>query len=311
MTEETTATSEPLSDDALQSSVANLLEDPKPETKAEPQAQTVELETDKTEETHTAEPEEKQSKQLAPEVQESINKRIAKEVHKRKALESALEAEIKKREHLETKVVEPSEDNKTPSDLSEMTSEQLGKADQEAREYMVWASNGPLTDGYEASDSNGETKYFSPEEIQETYNHFNKRVLLEIPQAKQEKQNLVNKLNAVAVANPVLQDQESEEYKTYSQVWTSKDYATLRSHPNGPEMCWLIVKGLIQKGSAPKLAPPVELPKTAPKVPVVPAPGRAKLISKQPKVNTALSEADYQAASEGDLESAISKLITN
>lgn len=310
MSEEQKATSEPLSDDELQNSVADLLE-PKQETVTEPEAQKAEL-TANNEEQETAVEEEKPSKQLSPEIQKSIDKRIAKEVSKRKALEAELEAERQKREHLETKVVEPKEKVEVPTDLKDMTADQLNEADKEAREYMVWASNGPMQNGYEATDANGEPKYFSPEEIAETYNHYNKRVLLEIPQAKQAKQDLVNKLNAIAIANPILQDENSTEYKTFSKVWTSKEYAQLKHQDNGPEMCWLIVNGLLNKNSRQltPMTPPSGVPKTAPKVPVAPAPARAKLISKQPKTQSALTEADYKAAESGDLDAAIAKLIS-
>jgi hypothetical protein len=310
MTEEIKAASEPISDDKLLETVTGILE-PKAEKVEEPKAQEAEL-TANNEEQEPAVEDEKPSKQLSPEIQKAIDKRIAKEVSKRKALEAELETEREKREHLEHKVTDPKKEVEVPTDLRDMTQQQLLEADNEAREYMVWANNGPLQDGYETTDANGETKYFSPEEIQETYNHFHQRVLLEIPKAQQAKQGLVNKLNAIAIANPVLQDESSEEYKTFAQVWTSKEYAQLKHQDNGPEMCWLMVKGLLNKQSISPLMPkpPSNIPKTAPKVPVAPAPARAKLISKQSKTQSTLTEADYKAAESGDLDAAIAKLIS-
>jgi hypothetical protein len=310
MTEETKATSEPISDDKILETVTGILE-PKAEKVEEPKAQPAELTAEKKEETESAE-QESTSKQLAPEVQDSINKRIAKEVSKRKALEEELESHKAKISALENQVTQKKEDVEIPSDLSEMTPEQLADADREAREYMVWANSGPLRDGYESTDEKGETRYFSPEEIQETYNHFNKRVLLEIPQVQQTKQKLMQKLDAVCLANPILQDENSEAYKTFKKVWQSKEYASLRQSENGPEVCWLITKGMIQDNPWSKMPKgvPKDIPKTAPKIPVAPAPSRAKLLSSIKKANASLTEADYKAAEAGDLDAAIAKLIS-
>lgn len=310
MTEENMATSEPISDDKILETVTGILE-PKTEKVDEPKAQPAELTAEKKEKTESAE-QESTSKQLAPEVQDSINKRIAKEVSKRKALQEELEAHRAKISALENQVTQKKEDVQIPVDLSEMTPDQLEEADREAREYMVWANSGPLRDGYETTDDKGETKYFSPEEIQETYNHFNKRVLLEIPQVQQTKQKLMQKLDAVCFANPILQDEGSVAYKTFKQVWQSKEYASLRHSENGPEVCWLITKGMLQDNPLLKMpqAVPKNVPKTAPKVPVAPAPSRAKLLSSLKKASASLTEADYKAAEAGDLDAAIAKLIS-
>ena len=73
----------------------------------------------------------------------------------------------------------------------------------------------------------------------------------------------------------------------------------------------VIVKGLLNNDPSrlTPLQPPKGVPQTAPRVPVAPAPARAKLLSKQQKAQSALTEEDYQAASQGDLDSAIQKLI--
>lgn len=311
MTEETKATSEPISDEQLLESVSGIL-DPKTEPEQPvKEVEQAELTAEKKEENQSVE-QESTSKQLAPEVQDSINKRIAKEVSKRKALQEELDAQKAKIATLENQVTQKKEDIEVPLDLSEMTPEQLAEADREAREYMVWANSGPLRDGYESTDANGETKYFSPEEIQETYNHFNKRVLLEIPQVQQNKEKLMQKLNAVSLANPILQDENSEAYQTFKKVWQSKEYASLRHSENGPEVCWLITKGMLQDNPWSKMPKgvPKTIPKTAPKIPVAPAPSRAKLLSAHKKANVGLSEADYKAAEAGDLDAAIAKLIS-
>lgn len=263
--------------------------------------------------TNTAE-EKSEKPEISPEVQKSIDKRIAKEVSKRKALEEQLAVQEQKVQMLEGKVKDTPQEVSVPTDLRQMSADQLQEEDRKGREYMVWASEGPLQNGYETTDENGESKYYSPEEIQETYNYYNKRVLLDIPQAHQSKQEIAQKLNAIAVANPVLQDENSEEFKTYKKVWQSKEYQNLQTLENGPQMAWLITKGILGQTEAvagkpvKNLTAPNFTP-TAPKVPVAPAPSRAQSMSKQSKTIGGLSEADFDRAKQGDLESVVAKLI--
>jgi hypothetical protein len=281
------------------------IEDPQPEAA---------LTTENEEQINTTE--EKSEKQdISPEVQKSIDKRIAKEVSKRKALEEQLAEQQQKVQMLEGKITETPQTQSVPTELTQMSVDQLQEEDRKGREYMVWASEGPLQNGYETTDEKGETKYYSPEDIQETYNYYNKRVLLDIPQAHQHKQGVAQKLNAVALANPVLQDESSTEFKTFKKVWQSKEYQSLQSLDNGPQMAWLLTKGILDQtvaevGKPVKNLTPPNFTPTAPKVPVAPAPSRAKSISKQSNGSIGgLTEEDFAKAKSGDLESVVAKLI--
>ena len=311
MTDEKTATSELQSDDDLVASVSTLMEE-NPQPVAEDSAKT-ELTENEEQETTVEEVQEEKS-ELDPHVQKSIDKRIAKEVSKRKAKEDQISELQKKVELLEGKITTETIQPKAPTDLDAMTQTQLQDVEKEAKEYILWANEGPLHDGYEATDEKtGESKFYSPEEIRETYNYFNKRVLLDIPEAQQKRVVLAEKLNAVAIANPVLQDEATEEYKMFKKVWTSKEYESLKNHDNGAEMCWLMVQGLLGDSSKKQIkpiSPPNFVPPPAPNLPVSPAPSRAKSISKQSKAGkTSLSEQDYQAVAQGDLVDAVSKLM--
>lgn len=306
MSDENTAESEPSQEsgvDLLQEISSELIpeaveqkavgENPKPTELAE------------TEEKSQSEP----TAKVDPVIQQSIDKRIAKEVRKRKELESELEKEKAKSNALESQYKGAGEIPKTSVELSDMTPAELDQADKEAREYMVWAMNGPMENGYETTDANGESKFYEPEEIKEIYQHYHQKAMLDIPDAKNQKSTVANKLNNLALDNPVLQDEDSIEYQEFKKVWTSADFKALRNTPQGADYAWAIAKGNLSEG----LKKPTFIPKSptalAPKVPVAPAPSRAKPMQSQSKTNE-LTEQDYANAGAGNIDDAVAKLLS-
>ena len=78
--------------------------------------------------TNTAE-EKSEKPEISPEVQKSIDKRIAKEVSKRKALEEQLAVQEQKVQMLEGKVKDTPQEVSVPTDLRQMSADQLQEED--------------------------------------------------------------------------------------------------------------------------------------------------------------------------------------
>tara|TARA_R110002167_G_scaffold337245_3_gene544697 strand:- start:13689 stop:14603 length:915 start_codon:yes stop_codon:yes gene_type:complete len=246
------------------------------------------------------------TKKLDPVVQQSIDKRIAKEVRKRKDLEAELESERARVTALESQVTQTGEAKKSV-ELADMTPAQLVQADKEAREYMVWAMDGPMENGHEGTDADGESKFYEPEEIKEIYQHYHRKALLDIPEAQNQKQTIARKLNQIAEEHPELQDEGSIEYKTFKEVWLSPDFAQMRGSSKGVDYAYAIARGRVsEKLKAPEFTPQLA-PLRAQRVPMTSAPSRPRVHGKQE--TTSLSDDDFNRAGAGQIDDIVAKLL--
>ena len=133
-------------------------------------------------------------------------------------------------------------------------------------------------------------------------------VLIKIPEARKKADRAVESLNRVAERYPELQDDKSEDFQRFAQVWNSEVVKAARS-VSSEDAAWLVayvVEGM--KGGKSKPAP--EPPKSSPpKIPVSTAPAGPSPIRGGSKGVTTLSESDFQQAANGDLDSVVAKLL--
>jgi len=248
-------------------------------------------------------------------VQEKIDKRIAKITAKSKQRETALEAELvqAKREVEELRESDKSSDQETPvvsGDIKTMTADDLSKMDQTAREFIVWANKGPLDEGFEGQDEDGETRYYSPEEIKEQYNYYQEKVLVEIPKAREEKVKLARQLDDLARINTALQDDSSEEFRIFKEIYTDPSFQAVKAgHPDPVGTAWMMTLGKLNSPREPVTGVPSQDPGPPPQIPVQPAPSRPSPIGTAGKEIQELSEDDFERAKHGDVEGAVAKLL--
>lgn len=308
MTDNNKAESEPKSDDLLNEITSELVDDVKSNAKEE--TQPAELPAENKED--NKQPEQETEKPVIDSVvQASIDKRIAKEVSKRKKLETELAEAKAKAEILENQASTKTEsDTISDTTLENMSPEQLDTADKEAREYMVWAMNGPMEEGFETTDKNGETKYYSPEEIKENYQFYHRRAMLDIPEQKRKQQNIAGKLDALAKEYPALQNPDSKEYQAFKEVWQSAEFADMKNNMHAPQLAWYISQGKSAVGNKQptQMKPPTYVPTApAPKIPTAPAPSRAKVYNKAE--TREINATDIERIQDGKIDDVVAKLL--
>jgi hypothetical protein len=317
MTDEKNATPEQESGDEFLSEVTDeLIEAPVTETeKSEADGPKTEV-TDNDDDSADANQSGNEREKLPDAVQEKIDKRIAKITAKSKQRETALEAEL---EEARSKVEELRESDKSSNqetpvvsgDIKAMTADDLSKMDQAAREFIVWANKGPLEEGFEGTDEEGETKYYSPEEIKEQYNYYQEKVLIEIPQAREGKAKLARQLDNLAQINPALQDDSSEEFRVFREIYTDPSFQAVKAgHPDPVGTAWMMTLGKLNSPREKDPFVPSQDPGPPPQVPVQPAPARPSPIGTVGKEIQELSEDDFERAAYGDVEGAVAKLLT-
>ena len=319
MSEEKNVQSEHQSDDEFLAEVTDeLIDAPLVAETENPEAESPQTEvTDNDDNKAQADSSESEREKLPEAVQEKIDKRIAKITAKSKQKEAELQAELDeaKREVDELKDTDSPSSKKTPSvngDLNAMTADELSNLDKEAREFIVWASKGPLEEGFEGQDENGETNFYSPEEIKEQYNYYQEKVMVDIPNAREAKAGLARKLDDLAQANPALQDDSSEEFRVFREIYTDPNFQAVKAnHPDPVATAWEMTLGRMH--SSP-MSPPVgsvpQVPSTPPQVPLDPSPARPAPIGTTATSDPVLTEADFERAESGDLDGVVAKLLT-
>jgi hypothetical protein len=250
---------------------------------------------------------------LDAKTQASIDRRISKEVAKRKELEVELETERAYARELKEKAQGKSEQTSVPINPDDpymgLSGGDLDAKDTEAKEFILWANKGPMEEGHEQELENGETKYWTPEEIKEQYNSYQEAILMKIPEARKKSDKATETLNRVAETYPELRDDKSKDFQRFAQVWNSPEIKAARS-VDPENAAWLaayVVSGM--NAGVPKTAPNGSPPAAAPKVPMSSAPSGPPPMRTGSHGATQLSEADFQRAANGDLDSVVAKLL--
>jgi hypothetical protein len=120
------------------------------------------------------------------EVQDSIDRRIGKEVSKRKQVEDQLEDAKDRANDLERKLAETRQPQISLSENSYdgKPIQELVDEEQKLRNFCRWAEEGALYDGHEFEDANGEFVRHEPETIRKHYSSAKEALEQSIPDAR-------------------------------------------------------------------------------------------------------------------------------
>ena len=201
-------------------------------------------------EPEATDPDEVLSKQLSPELQEVINKRIGKEVGKRKALEeklAALEARLNAPPQPQEPIVpilpmEPTSDNPLANIVDPNA---LLKEQQTAKEAKRWAQEMLDRDDIDQGVNVG-GKTYTKQELKSVVRNADRMIEDYVParaQYLQTRFQVETQVRETFGAEPWMQDKGSEGYQLYQQLLKDPDIVR---RPNGSWTAAVQVQGLLE-----------------------------------------------------------------
>lgn len=267
-------------------------------------------------ETNTAEADDTKdhdSGRLDAKTQATLDKRIGKEVAKRKELELQLENErayarelVKKAEEAEPSEPEQFVPVNPDNAYDGLNAKQLKEKEKEAKKFILWAENGPLDEGY-YPESDEESDY-SPEEIKAEYSRQREALLLKIPEARERGASTTKVLNQVAASFEELQDDKSEAFQKFAGIWNDPSFKSFRL--NNPNAAWVAAWAVRGMTSAKSIPAARKKTATAPKVPMSNSPAAPAPIGSVARPSAVLTEEDLLRAGNGQVEDAVAKLLS-
>jgi hypothetical protein len=235
------------------------------------------------------EEEEESDGTLSPELQSVIDKRIGKEVAKRKGLEETLGSERKQTEQLQeqvTSLTKQLEDTPLPSvpgthPLLTVESEKDIEAwEEDFWQFRKWARKHHES-GYEGEDDKGNTITYTPEDIEARLEQLTEEKERFLPKARE----LLGKRGEFEAKAkelyPALQDRKNPEYGEMLSILRA--VPALKQLPDYKIVVGDLLRGrkarLAKSASSPSKDKKVKLKKQPPKVPVHNAPGNGNSLS--------------------------------
>jgi hypothetical protein len=255
------------------------------------------------------------SDRVPAEVQDSIDRRIGKEVSKRKAVEDQLEDAKDRANDLERKLAESrqpqislSENSYDGKPLQELVDEE-----QKLRNFCRWAEEGALYDGHEFEDANGEFVRHEPETIRKHYSSAKEALEQSIPEARAKAETMVGVQQDIARKWPELVSVNGGKAKASYEAILAEPYfaALLKARPQAAYLAAHAVLGVkadqskvrrAQAGNGSRNA-------AAPSLPTDPGSRGASSLGPRKKGSTGLTPELRSMAADGDLDSVIGALM--
>lgn len=249
---------------------------------------------------------------LPEHVQASIDKRIGREVSKRKELEDQLENQRSAAADLKRQLDEAREANAapvasfSPNRYDGMSPVEVQQEEQGLRKFCRWAEGGPLYDGGDLPAEDGETRFVDVDEVRSLYASAKESLEEFIPEAIRKSGVRARVKGDVEDRFPELGDARTEAAKNFNGILEEKNFA--RFLQAVPEARWLAAwaaRGVrAEREQAARKARRGPRNNAAPTLPSEPRPGGSSIGAGKTR-GSGLSEDMVKAAAGGDLASVV------